>query len=103
MLTRNHKAYEWTGTEPPPTKTVYQAEDAFISQGVVESNWAGFTGTGFVNLDNLSRCERDGDQIRIDGQVVTISLEAKIKPTQGINKSVFQRPISMMSVSGFRR
>ncbi|MFG1682573.1 cellulase family glycosylhydrolase [Nonomuraea sp. NPDC049269] len=31
----------------------YQAEDATISQGVVESNHAGFTGTGFVNLDNV--------------------------------------------------
>jgi hypothetical protein len=33
--------------------TEYQAENATISQGVVESNHAGFTGTGFVNLDNL--------------------------------------------------
>jgi carbohydrate binding protein with CBM6 domain len=31
----------------------YEAEDATISQGVVESNHAGFTGTGFVNYDNL--------------------------------------------------
>ena len=30
-----------------------QAEDATISQGLVESDWAGFTGTGFVNYDNL--------------------------------------------------
>ena len=29
--------------------TDYQAENATISQGVVESNHAGFTGTGFVN------------------------------------------------------
>jgi hypothetical protein len=33
--------------------TAYQAEDATIIQGVVESNWAGFTGTGFVNGDNV--------------------------------------------------
>jgi alpha-galactosidase len=32
----------------------YEAEDATISQGVVESNHAGFTGTGFVNYDNLT-------------------------------------------------
>ncbi|WP_157254321.1 glycosyl hydrolase 2 galactose-binding domain-containing protein [Nonomuraea typhae] len=32
----------------------YQAEDATISQGVVESNHAGFTGTGFVNYDNVT-------------------------------------------------
>jgi len=30
----------------------YQAETATISQGVVESNHAGFTGTGFVNYNN---------------------------------------------------
>ncbi|MFD9943738.1 fibronectin type III domain-containing protein [Nonomuraea sp. NPDC059023] len=32
----------------------HQAEDAVISQGVVESNHAGFTGTGFVNYDNVT-------------------------------------------------
>jgi glucose/arabinose dehydrogenase len=32
----------------------YQAESATISQGVVESNHAGFTGTGFVNYDNVT-------------------------------------------------
>ncbi|HZX02858.1 PQQ-dependent sugar dehydrogenase [Kribbella sp.] len=34
--------------------TDYQAEDATISQGVVESNHTGYTGTGFVNYDNLA-------------------------------------------------
>ncbi|MFD1935482.1 CBM35 domain-containing protein [Nonomuraea mangrovi] len=37
-----------------PAPTDYQAEDATISQGVVESNHAGFTGTGFVNYDNVA-------------------------------------------------
>ncbi|WP_211215919.1 glycosyl hydrolase family 95 catalytic domain-containing protein, partial [Catelliglobosispora koreensis] len=32
----------------------YQAENATISRGLVESNHAGFTGTGFVNLDNTT-------------------------------------------------
>ncbi len=32
----------------------YEAEAATISQGVVESNHAGFTGTGFVNYNNVS-------------------------------------------------
>src|SRR6266508_112120 len=32
-----------------PTFTDYQAESATISQGLVESNHLGFTGTGFVN------------------------------------------------------
>lgn len=34
--------------------TVHQAESATVSQGVVESNHAGFTGTGFVNYDNVT-------------------------------------------------
>ncbi|WP_020525369.1 carbohydrate-binding protein [Catelliglobosispora koreensis] len=36
-----------------PAPTEYQAENAVIGQGVVESNHAGFTGTGFVNGDNV--------------------------------------------------
>jgi len=38
---------------PGPVGTRYEAENAFISQGVVESNHAGFSGTGFVNGDNV--------------------------------------------------
>lgn len=40
-------------TAPPPA-TEYQAENCTISQGAVESNHAGFTGTGFVNYDNVT-------------------------------------------------
>jgi hypothetical protein len=36
------------------TSTRLEAEDATVSQGVVESNHAGFSGTGFVNGDNLA-------------------------------------------------
>ncbi|GAA1615082.1 cellulase family glycosylhydrolase [Kribbella sancticallisti] len=32
----------------------YESESATISQGVAESNHAGFTGTGFVNFDNVT-------------------------------------------------
>ncbi|TDO51469.1 endoglucanase [Kribbella sp. VKM Ac-2527] len=32
----------------------YESENAAISQGAVESNHAGFTGTGFVNYDNVA-------------------------------------------------
>ncbi|GAA2409121.1 hypothetical protein GCM10010404_78830 [Nonomuraea africana] len=46
----DHLDVEATG----PTPTDHQAENATISQGVVESNHAGFTGTGFVNYDNLA-------------------------------------------------
>ena len=34
--------------------TTYQAESAARAQGVVESNHAGFTGSGFVNYDNVT-------------------------------------------------
>jgi polygalacturonase len=39
---------------PPPPTNRYEAEDATISQGVVESNHAGFSGTGFVNYTNVT-------------------------------------------------
>nr|WP_157631929.1 glycosyl hydrolase family 28 protein [Catelliglobosispora koreensis] len=39
--------------DPPPAGTRYEAENAFIGQGVVESNHAGYSGTGFVNGDNV--------------------------------------------------
>ena len=37
----------------PPTSNVYQAEDCALSQGIVEANHLGFTGTGFYNFDNV--------------------------------------------------
>ncbi len=44
-----------TGTNPASAATTtYQAENAARTQGVVESNHAGFTGTGFVNYDNVT-------------------------------------------------
>ncbi|GGM27129.1 carbohydrate-binding protein [Dactylosporangium sucinum] len=42
------------GPAQAATTTVYQAENATVSQGVVESNHAGYSGTGFVNYDNVS-------------------------------------------------
>ncbi|HZM75985.1 MAG TPA: carbohydrate-binding protein [Candidatus Limnocylindrales bacterium] len=53
LLIRNMRCYKWSESEPPPSGTRYEAENATISQGVVESNWTGFTGTGFVNMDNI--------------------------------------------------
>ncbi|MFD9224309.1 glycoside hydrolase family 88 protein [Streptomyces sp. NPDC060064] len=38
----------------PAAPVRYEAEDAAISLGVVESNHAGFTGSGFVNYDNAA-------------------------------------------------
>ncbi|WP_431927595.1 glycosyl hydrolase family 28 protein [Nonomuraea jabiensis] len=40
------------GGSPPGNR--YEAENATISQGVAESNHAGFSGTGFVNYDNVA-------------------------------------------------
>ncbi|ETK37514.1 glycosyl hydrolase family 28 protein [Microbispora sp. ATCC PTA-5024] len=41
-------------TAQPPPATRYEAENAAISQGAAESNHAGFSGTGFVNTDNVA-------------------------------------------------
>ncbi|MFI6318020.1 glycosyl hydrolase family 95 catalytic domain-containing protein [Nonomuraea sp. NPDC050556] len=38
----------------PGTPGRYEAENAQITQGAVESNHAGFSGTGFVNFDNVA-------------------------------------------------
>ncbi|MEU5974405.1 glycoside hydrolase family 88 protein [Streptomyces sp. NPDC047315] len=40
-------------TAPTTAPVRYEAEDALVSQGAVESNHAGFTGTGFVNFANV--------------------------------------------------
>ncbi|MFF5213314.1 cellulase family glycosylhydrolase [Streptosporangium sp. NPDC000396] len=39
------------GAEAAPTR--YEAENATVSQGAVESDHAGYSGTGFVNYDNV--------------------------------------------------
>lgn len=41
------------GTTPPPGPD-YQAEDAVIGSGQVDANHAGYTGTGFVNYNNVT-------------------------------------------------
>ncbi|HCU51851.1 MAG TPA: hypothetical protein DGG94_18965, partial [Micromonosporaceae bacterium] len=45
---------DYLEVDAAPPATEYQAESAVITQGVVESNHAGFTGTGFVNYNNVS-------------------------------------------------
>lgn len=50
LLLRNMRGYQLV--DGPAAD--YQAEDALISQGVVESNHAGFSATGFVNYDNVT-------------------------------------------------
>ncbi|MEV0388450.1 PQQ-dependent sugar dehydrogenase [Nonomuraea sp. NPDC050643] len=72
--------------------TDYQAESATISQGVVESNHAGFTGSGFVNYDNLT------------GSYVEFSVSAATAGAQSLtfrfaNGTTAERPMSI-SVNG---
>ncbi|MFI6322179.1 CBM35 domain-containing protein [Nonomuraea sp. NPDC050556] len=44
----------FTATPAQAATTRYEAENAAISQGVVESNHTGYSGTGFVNYDNVT-------------------------------------------------
>jgi Carbohydrate binding module (family 6) len=53
LLINTMRAYKWGSGEPPPVGTRYEAEDAVISQGAVENDHTGYTGTGFVNTDNV--------------------------------------------------
>ncbi|MGW1209144.1 cellulase family glycosylhydrolase [Streptomyces sp. NPDC002499] len=43
-----------TARPTPLAAVVHEAETATVSRGVVESNHAGFTGSGFVNYDNVT-------------------------------------------------
>jgi hypothetical protein len=52
LLLKDMRAYQWSDTSAPPAGTTYEAENATIFHGAVESNWPGFTGTGFVNTAN---------------------------------------------------
>ncbi|HUR08940.1 MAG TPA: CBM35 domain-containing protein [Nonomuraea sp.] len=52
MLLTNMRAYKQVAA----VATRLEAENATISQGVVESDHAGFSGTGFVNTDNAAGC-----------------------------------------------
>jgi alpha-L-fucosidase len=47
-------AYAGGGSTTPPPSNRYEAEDATVNQGAVESNHLNFSGAGFVNLDNVS-------------------------------------------------
>lgn len=43
-----------TDVPPPPQTLKYEAEDASVWRGAVESNHTGYTGSGFVNYENTS-------------------------------------------------
>ncbi|MBO3747792.1 carbohydrate-binding protein [Streptosporangiaceae bacterium NEAU-GS5] len=40
--------------DPPPAGVRYEAENATISQGIFENTHTGFSGTGYVNADNVA-------------------------------------------------
>jgi hypothetical protein len=54
LLIRNMRAYEWSASAAPPPFQRLEAEDATIGRGVVAANHPGFTGTGFVDLDDVA-------------------------------------------------
>ncbi|GIG60538.1 alpha-L-fucosidase [Longispora fulva] len=44
----------WVGSDYPGAASQrYEAENALVTQGAVEANHAGYSGTGFVNYDNV--------------------------------------------------
>ncbi|GAA0951230.1 CBM35 domain-containing protein [Nonomuraea longicatena] len=55
LLLTNLRSYKAVAGNGGGT-TRYEAEAATISQGAVESNHAGHSGTGFVNSDNVAGC-----------------------------------------------
>jgi Polysaccharide lyase len=52
MLVQNLHAYQWSGSILPPIELRYQAENARIRGGQVESTYGGYTGSGYVNYDD---------------------------------------------------
>jgi hypothetical protein len=92
QLIRNMRAYQWTSSTPPSI-TRYEAENAVISQGVVESNHTGFTGTGFVNLDNVV-----GSYVQF--AVAAASAGPAALTFRYANGTTVDRPMSL-SVNGF--
>ncbi|WP_290863322.1 discoidin domain-containing protein [Hamadaea sp.] len=54
-----------------PAPVDYQAEDCVILQGVVESNWTGYTGAGFVNGDNIVG---SGIECTVTGPATTLTV-----------------------------
>ncbi|GLZ29336.1 hypothetical protein Lesp02_15260 [Lentzea sp. NBRC 105346] len=81
-----------TAAPAAATATAYEAENATISLGVVEANHTGFTGTGFVNYDNMV------------GGYVEFTVEAAVSGTTALtfrysNGTTTNRPMDV-SVNG---
>jgi len=54
LLLTNMRAYQWSTVPTLPSGVRYEAENATLSRAVVESEHAHFTGTGYVNYDNVT-------------------------------------------------
>src|SRR6266540_3523866 len=68
----------------------YQAETATISQGVVESNHLGFTGTGFVNYNNVVRLRSGVDSGGGGGAPTASQLLAKMTSCSQISNGLYK-------------
>jgi hypothetical protein len=53
LLTRM-RAYEWSDSPAPPSAAFHEAENATISQGAVKSDHDGYTGTGYVDYNDVT-------------------------------------------------
>ncbi len=77
----------------PGAAMQYEAEDATISQGEVDSDHAGFTGTGFVNYDNVT-----GSYVEF---TVAVSTAATLTLTfRYANGTTTNRPVAVTVNSG---
>jgi hypothetical protein len=54
LLITKLRAYQWTDDLLPPLTSRYEAERATIHQGGVESANGGFSGSGYVNVDDAA-------------------------------------------------
>jgi hypothetical protein len=54
MLVRDLRCYQLTAEHRPPSIVRYEAEQARIGQGVVESASGGYSGSGYVNLEGAA-------------------------------------------------
>ncbi|HEX6347000.1 PQQ-dependent sugar dehydrogenase [Umezawaea sp.] len=71
----------------------HESERATISQGVVESNWAGFSGTGFVNYDNVV-----GSSVEYTATVVQAG--AHVLTFRYANGTAVDRPLAISANGG---
>jgi hypothetical protein len=54
MLVKDLRAYQWAASPLPPLTIRYEAERAAVHGGVVEATNGGYTGRGYVNVDDAA-------------------------------------------------